>query len=237
MSDVIKKLTSLIKTKGARAAVAYLFQRHLWLKQTIVFFKKSLNENVPHFEVQLNNVVFKKLGYSDLQSFQDYEDHWHTVMAAKEKFNQGNELYCLEKDAQRFSYLWVEFKQVRIADFDLQFNLPKDVAYISCLYTRPELRGRGANKSLYSYVLNVLKKKAIQDIFIVIEPSNAISIHIAKQMGFVQYAKLTFMKLLWFKYYLPSNISRAKPAFLLRTKDDKNFSYDIYKKFLSPIIV
>lgn len=95
----------------------------------------------------------------DIQKVPDYYDGSFSKGAAIRYTKKAHHLFVLKENEKMVCFIWVETKSVQIPCFDLHFNIPVDMSYLSGLYTLPGYRNRGLAYKLKKEINQYLKKE------------------------------------------------------------------------------
>lgn len=181
------------------------FARHLlqqmgfcFYRRTLIFFHLAL-DHIPEDPPQ--SYTFSILSKRDVEKEANYFDGWFNRKEASKRLARGNRVFSLKRDNRIIFSLWAETQRVRIPWFQLTFDIPKDTVYTTCLYTTPELRGNGIAYGMKSEILQYFKTNAVKHNFLVIDPSNRLSIKLNEKLGFKEYQRVYYTRYWIVKYF------------------------------------
>ncbi|HXT37863.1 MAG TPA: GNAT family N-acetyltransferase [Chloroflexota bacterium] len=97
--------------------------------------------------------------------------------------DSGSAILALDGDTIA-GYGWVQYGRVRIPDLRLAFSLPKHQVYIWDCVTLPAYRGHGIFPGLLRYLLELLRRQGIEQVWAAIAPGNLASQRAFAKAGF-----------------------------------------------------
>jgi len=95
----------------------------------------------------------------------------------------GSAILALDGDTIA-GYGWVQYGRVRIPDLRLDFSLPKHHVYVWDCVTLPAYRGHGIFPGLLRYLLEIVRRQGIAQVWAAIAPGNLASQRAFAKAGF-----------------------------------------------------
>lgn len=121
----------------------------------------------------------------------------------------GNEIVCYE---------WIEFGKAHIPFLELVLTLPQGTGYALAQYTVPEHRGKGFLSRLNLRVLDHLKERGYDRVFLGIEPENHSSLRANSKSGYEAWRSVLYYRFLPIRYYHWKDQERSRRILLWRRK-------------------
>ena len=138
---------------------------------------------------------------ADVRRWSRYADGWFTRDKALERLQRGCQLFVLQEGGTDACYGWVERDSVQIRWIPLLFNLPADVAYLTGLYTVPEMRKRGLALRTWSAVAQRCKRVGAKYLFVVVDSENTASLRLHEKLGFHAYQRIDYRRVFFLRCY------------------------------------
>ena len=171
---------------------------------------KIFTGSLSFLKIDLNNMEtdcnepcsFFIVTVDDIQKEPDYNYGWFYREKIISRINKGDRLFVLKENEKMVSFIWVEMKSVHLERYDLYFNIPKDMAYLSGVYTLPEYRNRGFAYKLKKGLMQYLKKEGFNHLLETVVPSNTTALNIDKKLGFKEYQRFHYKRYWFWKQYI-----------------------------------
>jgi ribosomal protein S18 acetylase RimI-like enzyme len=173
---------------------AKLILEHLGFKRvdrTLLFLALDLN----HIVNQVDAYLFSILTQEDVRNDPNYDDGFNTKSKALYRLLKGYNLYVLKQENKNACYAWIEHRAASIWWFDnLPLDLPKDMVYLSDVYTPLEFRNKGFASKMEREIFCSLRKDGYQSAICVITPNNKTSLKMHQKIGFRVYQRVHYKR-------------------------------------------
>ena len=200
------------------------------LSRTLKIVKLDLRE----FEApKSESSVLCLANVDDINNDKEFDVEFFTKRKAIYRLHQGHRLFIVKEGHRIVFAIWVESN--KNASFwwldDLPLCLPKDMAYISGIFTSSDFRTKGIYSKVRDQLYSLLKEEGITTLIGTIHPDNTLSlkIHLLKKSGWEEYQTITYERFCHIRRYTVQKYdSPLHKTFVTLFKAPKN----IWKTYL-----
>lgn len=148
-----------------------------------------------------NDADIRRVTPAEIRSWPDKADGWYTREAALGRMARGCELFVLRHEGRDACFGWVERERGEIRWIRLPLSLPPEVAYLTALFTVPEFRRKGLARRTWIGLSRYCRRMGASRLFVVIDPTNEVSLRLHRSMGFRDYQRIDFSRVLFVNCY------------------------------------
>ncbi len=202
-----KNTIEYYQKNGFAKSLSYSLHHLGIFKKELIFFEMNIPDRTPCLDSDYS-LELVRLGVREVQEMPVYNDGWFSREQALQRLADGHMLLSIKKDSKLIFFQWIEPEKGRILFFDIPFVLPDNLSvYKAFIYTPPEFRRQGVASRAKRLILKFLEDNGYRKAFLVIEPHNMPSIRANKKVGFREYQKVTYRKMIFFNYYFIRDFS------------------------------
>ncbi len=186
-----------------RFGLTYLFRRFL-AKAGFVRFSRRLIviardiHDCTHREGPLK---FELATLEDIENDETLDIGFFDKRRTIYRILRGHRLFIIKENRKIQFALWIEKENAAFWWLDLPLRLPDDTAYISAIYTAPEMRNKGIYSSVKDQIYPLLRKEGITRLVGTIHPDNTLSLNIHRKFGWKEYQSITYDRLWHIRRY------------------------------------
>lgn len=168
-------------------------------KAGFVHFSRTLRivkMDLSHFGVRNEPSILCEATVDDIINDKQFNIEFFTKRVSIYRLRQGHRLFIVKEGDRIVFAIWVESN--KNASFwwldNLPLRLPKDMVYISGIFTSPDFRTKGIYGKVRDQLYSYLKAEGVNTLVGTIHPDNALSlqIHLLKKSGWEEYQKITY---------------------------------------------
>jgi ribosomal protein S18 acetylase RimI-like enzyme len=211
---MVSRYATTFASRLARSCCAWL-GRSLGTR-SLIFLQWDLpSESAP----EGGDADIRRVTAAEIRSWPDKVDGWYAREAALARMARGCELFVLRHEGHDACFGWVERGRGKIVSIQLPLSLPPEVAYLTALYTVPEFRRKGLARRTWLGLSRYCRRMGASRVFVVIDPTNEASLLLHRSMGFRDYQRIDYNRVLFLNCYRVRPTEGGKAAVWLCPSD------------------
>lgn len=116
---------------------------------------------------------------------------------------------------------WLAFGTCYIKGMGYEYNLPNNSAYGVFSITLPEYRRKGLYLQMNNSIVEYANKHNIDTYVVLVEFTNAYSLNLRNQLGFIRKLEISYIKILFLKISIQKDLLTNKLSFNVFVSDPK----------------
>jgi ribosomal protein S18 acetylase RimI-like enzyme len=196
-----------------------------------ILFVHDLQE-IPRPRPKIGDLRCLKAGPGDLERLRDYEDEIFTREQIREKLAAGETLYLIYAGEELAWLGWSRSRRFLHVPFDQWVEIPPEMVELYGVYTKPDFRNLGLARAGYAFMLEDLQSRGFLRVILQVETKNTASLHSVAAAGFRSYARLTYLRLGWPRFYWFADLQRRR-SLVVRFSKSPSATFDA--KFAAPM--
>ncbi len=163
----------------------------------------------------IDGLIVYGMSESELRSVNDYNDGWFDKKGALLNLQRGSRLFVARKSSEICGYLWMDLKAINAPYLDLYFNLPAGTICLSYNHVEDNSRNKGLGTFLAIEGLKRGPGSGAGKAVTFVDCNNIPSLRVKEKIGFKRIAVLTYIRIIFLKFYLCSGIENGLKRFMV----------------------